>query len=148
MRQSRKAEAYIVSMFILLLIIVIFYIDSSNSSLFNISSTFYHKFTLNHHISHTHLYLNTLESIRIVLEDFFNLFKIYPLKVTLLEIRPRLVSIDLIYFHSSYSLEVRHSIQGESSFLDIYLNNAKIKLILYFLITLHIEAGDPVGSKY
>ena len=67
--------------------------------------------------------------------------------MTLLKIRLRLVSIDLIYFNSSYSLEVKHSIQGESSFLDIYLSFVKIKLILYFYITLHIEPEDPVECK-
>ena len=68
--------------------------------------------------------------------------------MTLLKIRLRLVSIDLIYFNSSYSLEVKHSIQGESSFLDTYLRFVKIKLILYFYITLRIESGDPVEYKY
>ena len=65
-----------------------------------------------------------------------------------MKIRLWLVSIDLIYFSSSYSLEVKHSIQGESSFLDTYLSFVKIKLILYFYITLYIEAGDPVECKY
>ena len=68
--------------------------------------------------------------------------------MTLLKIRLRLVSIDLIYFNSSYSLEVKHYIQGESSFLGIYISFVKIKLNLYFYITLHIEPEDPVECKY
>ena len=117
-------------------------------SYFNISSTFYHKFTLKHHILFTQLYF---EHSRIYSYHFWRFLwstKNYPLKVILLKIRLRLVSIDLIYFNSSYSLEVKHYIQGESSFLGIYLSFVKIKLILYFYITLHIEPGDPVECKY
>ena len=51
-------------------------------------------------------------------------------------------------FYSSYSLEVKYYIQGESTFLDICLSFVKIKLILYFYITLHIEPEDPVECKY
>ena len=68
--------------------------------------------------------------------------------MTLLKIRLWLVSVDLIYFNSSYSLEVKRYIQGESSFLGTYLSFVKIKLILYFYITLHIEPEDPVECKY
>ena len=43
---------------------------------------------------------------------------------------------------------MKHSIQGESSFLNTYISFAKIKLILYFYITLYIEPEDPGEYKY
>ena len=129
---------YYISLYIFLLIpsYLIFLLLSITNLLWNI--IFY---------SHNYI-LNILESIRIIFEYFLNLFKKYFSKVTLLKIRPWLVSVDLIYFNSSYSLEVKHYIQGESSFLDTYLSFVKIELILYFYITLYIEPGDPVECKY
>ena len=127
---------YQYSHYFLIIISIVIYI-SSNSLLFNISSTLYHKFALKHPFLFTQLFFKHSRIYSYPFEDFLNLLKIYPPKVTLLKIRLRLVSIDLIYFNSSYSLEVKHSIQGESSFLDTYRSFAKIKLILYFYITLY-----------
>ena len=120
---------FLVYIYLYVFIIILYY--------YNISSTVYHKFALKHHIFIHISYFNILEYIRIIFEYFLNLLTIYPLKVTLLKIRLRLVSIDLIYFDSSYSLEVKHSIQGESTFLDTCLSFVKIKLILYFYTTLY-----------
>ena len=137
MRQSRKAEAYVVSIFILFFNYYIYRYIFLLILSYLIFLLLYITSSLKHSFLFTQLFFEHYRIYSYHFEAFLNLLKIYPPKVTLLKIRLRLVSIDLIYFNSSYSLEVKYSFQGESSFLDTYLSFVKIKLILYFYITLY-----------
>ena len=127
MRQSRKAEAYVVSIFILFFNYYIYrYIFLSNSLLFNISSTLYYKFALKHPFLFTQLFFKHSRIYSYHFEDFLNSLTNYNLKVTLLKIRPWHVPIDLMCFKSSYSLEVSILFKMKAVFLTYTLALLKL----------------------